>query len=101
VRQLEGATFDTIIATGHTDRFGSNAYNQKLSERRAHAVKDYLVSKKVQASRIDAEGKGEMQPMTKAGDCRGARSTNVVACLQPDRRVDVEMKGSKTVTGSL
>ncbi|MBY0268564.1 MAG: OmpA family protein [Burkholderiales bacterium] len=100
VNQLEGATYDNIIATGHTDRFGSNAYNQKLSERRAQAVKDHLVGKNVQASRIDAEGRGEAQPVTKPGDCRGAKSARVVACLQPDRRVDVEMKGSKTVTGS-
>jgi OmpA-OmpF porin, OOP family len=100
VSQLEGATYDNIVATGHTDRFGSNAYNQKLSERRANAVKDYLVSKNVQAGRIDAEGKGETQPVTKAGDCRGAKSVKVVACLQPDRRVDVVMKGMKTVTGS-
>lgn len=98
--QLDGATYDNIIATGHTDRFGSNAYNQKLSERRAQAVKDYLVSKNVQAGRIDAEGKGETQPVTKAGDCRGAKSAKVIACLQPDRRVDIEMKGTKTVTGS-
>lgn len=98
--QLEGAAYDNIIATGHTDRFGSNAYNQKLSERRAHAVKDYLVSKNIQAGRIDAEGRGETQPVTKAGDCRGAKSARVVACLQPDRRVDIEMKGSKTITGS-
>lgn len=100
VSQLDGATYDNIIATGHTDRFGSGAYNQKLSERRAQAVKDYLVSKNVQASRIDAQGRGEAQPVTKPGDCRGAKSAKVVACLQPDRRVDIEMKGSKTVTGS-
>ena len=101
VRQLDGATFDTIQSTGHTDRFGSDKYNQKLSERRAQAVKDYLVSKNVQASRIDAAGKGEMEPVTKAGDCRGAKSTAVVACLQPDRRVDVELTGAKTIVGSL
>lgn len=100
VRQLDGATYDTIVVTGHTDRFGSNGYNQKLSERRALAVKDYLVSRNVQASRIDAEGKGETQPITKAGDCQGAKSTKVVACLQPDRRVDVEMTGTRTVVGS-
>lgn len=100
VSQLEGATYENIVATGHTDRFGSNAYNQKLSERRANTVKDYLVSKNVQAGRIDAEGKGETQPVTKPGDCKGAKSAKVIACLQPDRRVDVEMKGSKTVTGS-
>jgi OOP family OmpA-OmpF porin len=100
VSQLDGAAYDHIVATGHTDRFGSNAYNQKLSERRARAVKDYLVSKNVQASRIEAAGKGETQPVTRAGDCRGAKSTKVVACLQPDRRVDVEMNGTKAVTGS-
>lgn len=98
--QLDGATYDNIIATGHTDRFGSNAYNQKLSERRAHAVKDYLIGKNVQAGRIDAQGMGETRPVTRVGDCRGAKSARVVACLQPDRRVDIEMKGSKIVTGS-
>ena len=100
VLQLDGATYDTIIATGHTDRFGSNEYNQKLSERRAHAVKDYLVSKNVQASRIDAQGKGETQSVTVAGNCLGAKSAKVIACLQPDRRVDVEMTGTQTVTSS-
>ena len=100
VSQLDGATYDTIIATGHTDRFGSNEYNQKLSERRAQVVKDYLVSKNVQANRIDAEGKGKTQPVTSSGDCLGAKNTRVVACLQPDRRVDVEMKGTKIITGS-
>ena len=101
VTQLNGATYDTIVVTGHTDRFGSEKYNQKLSERRAASVKDYLVSKNVQANRIDAVGKGETQPMTRPGECRGVKSAKVVACLQPDRRVDVEMKGSRIVTGSL
>ena len=101
VTQLSGATYDNIQATGHTDRFGSSAYNQKLSERRANAAKDYLASKDVMASRIDAQGKGETQPVTKAGDCKGAKSAKVIACLQPDRRVDIEMTGAKTVTGSL
>ena len=100
VRQLNGATYDVVSATGHTDRFGSNEYNQKLSERRANAVKEYLVSKDILASRIDAGGKGETQPITKAGECTGAKSAKVIACLQPDRRVDVEMQGTKTITGS-
>lgn len=100
VRQLNSATYDVISATGHTDRFGSNEYNQKLSERRANAVKEYLVSKDILASRISAEGKGETQPVTKAGECTGAKSAKVVACLQPDRRVDVAMRGTRTITGS-
>lgn len=99
VRQLQGASYDNISAIGHTDRLGGNAYNQKLSERRAHAVKDYLVSKSIPASRITSAGKGEMEPITKAGDCRGPKSVKVVACLQPDRRVDVEMTGTSTATG--
>lgn len=96
-RQLDGATYDNIIATGHTDRFGSNQYNQKLSERRAEVVKDYLVGKNVQATQINAAGKGETQPITLADACQGVKSVKVVACLQPDRRVDVEMIGTKPV----
>jgi OOP family OmpA-OmpF porin len=99
--QLNGATYNTIGATGHTDRFGSDTYNQKLSERRANAVKDYLVSRDIPAGRISADGKGETQPVTKAGDCLGAKSAKVIACLQPDRRVDVEVTGTQgPTTGS-
>lgn len=87
-----------IVLTGHTDRFGTNAYNQKLSERRATAVKEYLVAQGLPATSILAEGKGETQPDTKLGDCKGARSAKVIACLQPDRRVDVEMQGNKMVS---
>jgi OOP family OmpA-OmpF porin len=100
VSQLNDITYDTVVATGHTDRFGSVGYNQALSVRRADAVRDYLVSKDIPAARIDAEGKGKSQPVTAAGDCGGAKSAKVIACLQPDRRVDVEMKGIKTVTSS-
>jgi OmpA-OmpF porin, OOP family len=96
VRQLSSATYDTILATGHADRFGSPDYNQKLSERRANTVKDYLISKQILVSRITAEGKGETRPVTRPGDCAGARSAKVIACLQPDRRVDIEMTGTKT-----
>jgi len=100
VTQLDGTSYDTIAAIGHTDRIGSNEYNQKLSERRAHTVKMYLEGRNVQANRINALGKGETQPVTKAADCPGAKSAKVIACLQPDRRVDVEMTGTKTVTSS-
>lgn len=95
VKQLAGATYDNLMVTGHTDRIGSSRYNQKLSEQRAQTVKSYLVNQNIQASRIDAMGKGETQPVTKAGDCKGAKSAKVIACLQPDRRVDIEMKGTK------
>lgn len=101
VQQLQGASYDAISAIGHTDRFGTSDYNQKLSQRRAQAVKDYLVSRNIQATRVNAEGRGETQPTTKAADCPGNKSVKTVACLQPDRRVDVEMTGTRTVTGSL
>ena len=100
-RQLSGTSYNLITVTGHADRFGSNQYNQKLSLRRANAVKDYLVSKDIQVNRIDAHGKGETQPITKTGECKGAMSAKVIACLQPDRRVDVEMEGTKTMTSAL
>jgi OOP family OmpA-OmpF porin len=94
-------TYDTIMVTGHTDRFGSSKYNQKLSERRAASVKDYLAGKNIQSGRISAQGKGELQPVTKADQCRGAKTAKVVACLQPDRRVDIEITGTKTVVSAL
>lgn len=99
-RLLGGSQYEVIFVTGHADRFGSNDYNQKLSERRAHAVKDYLVSRDVSANRLTADGKGETQPVTQAGDCLGAKSAKVIACLQPDRRVHVEVTGTKALTSS-
>ncbi|HRF71877.1 MAG TPA: OmpA family protein [Accumulibacter sp.] len=86
---------EVIIAVGHTDRLGSDAYNQKLSERRAASVKAYLVSKGVEANRVYTEGKGEKQPVTQPGQCAGPKSKKVIECLQPDRRVDIELIGTK------
>lgn len=86
---------EVISAIGHADRFGTDAYNQRLSEQRAVSVKAYLVSKGVDADRVTTEGKGATQPVTKEGDCQGARSTKILACLQADRRVDVEVIGNR------
>jgi OOP family OmpA-OmpF porin len=63
-------------------------------------VKDYLVSRDIPAHRINAEGKGETQPLTPAGECLGAKSAKVIACLQPDRRVHVEVTGTQDVSAS-
>lgn len=95
VDDLSQVSYDTIAVTGHTDRIGSAAYNQKLSEHRAHAVKTYLESKGISANRITAEGRGKAQPVTDPSDCKGRVSKKVIACLQPDRRVDVEVSGAK------
>lgn len=86
---------EVILAVGHTDRLGSAAYNQKLSERRANAVKEYLVAKGIEANRVYTEGKGETQPVTGA-TCKGNTKTKaLINCLQPDRRVDIEVIGTK------
>ncbi len=94
--ELAGMHLDAITVEGHTDRLGSQAYNQKLSMRRAEAVKSYLVSAGgVDAGRISAVGMGESQPVTKAEDCHGTKpKPKLIACLQPDRRVDVEVSGT-------
>jgi len=86
---------EVILVVGHTDRIGSDSYNQKLSERRAAAVKTYLVGKGIEANRVYTEGKGEKQPVT--GDkCKGNKVTKELkACLQPDRRADIEIIGTK------
>jgi OmpA-OmpF porin, OOP family len=95
VAKVKDIKLEVIIAVGHADRLGSDAYNQKLSEKRAAAVKDYLVGKGVEANRVYTEGKGEKQPVTKPDQCKGGKSAKVIACLQPDRRVDIEVIGTK------
>ena len=93
---LRGVRYDAIQVTGHTDRFGSHAYNLKLSARRAQAVADYLVQSGITAGQVSAKGVDGEQPVTKPGDCKGSKPTPaVVACLQPDRRVDVEVTGTR------
>ncbi|MBI5107566.1 MAG: OmpA family protein [Rhodocyclales bacterium] len=92
---IKGIKLEVIIAVGHADRFGTDAYNQKLSEKRAEAVKAYLVGKGVEPNRVYTEGKGKKQPVTKADQCKGPKSKKVVDCLQPDRRVEIEVIGTK------
>jgi OOP family OmpA-OmpF porin len=94
--RIKDITPEVIIAVGHADRFGSDDYNQKLSEKRAATVKDYLIGKGLEANRVHTEGKGEKQPVTKADQCLGAKSKKVIECLQPDRRVEIEVVGTKT-----
>ena len=63
VSKVKGINLEVIIAVGHTDSVGSDAYNQKLSVRRSEAVKAYLVSKGIEKNRVYTEGKGEKQPV--------------------------------------
>ena len=86
------AHIDSIALTGHTDRLGSEQYNYNLGLRRAQTVKNYLQDKGVQAP-ISVASAGESQPVTTA--CTGTRATAALkACLQPDRRVTVDISGT-------
>ena len=93
---LKGAEVNEIVAIGHTDRIGPESYNEKLSERRAQAVKEYLAQKGVSESRIQVEGRGEQSPVT-GDDCKGAKGRKLIACFQPDRRVEIEVFGTREV----
>ena len=87
VGKLKAVNLEVIIAIGHTDSIGSNAYNKKLSLRRADAVKAYLISKGIEANRVYTEGKGESQPMA-SNKTKEGRAKN--------RRVEIEVVGSRT-----
>jgi len=89
VSKTAGINLEVIIAVGHTDSDGGDAFNQKLSVRRADSVKDYLTSKGVEKNRVYTEGKGEKQPVadnkTKEGKAK-------------NRRVEIEVVGTRTKT---
>ncbi|OYQ39928.1 hypothetical protein CHU94_11335 [Rhodoferax sp. TH121] len=86
VSKVKGINLEVIIAVGHTDSTGSDAYNQKLSVARSEAVKAYLVSKGIEKNRVYTEGKGEKQPVadnkTKEGKAK-------------NRRVEIEVVGTR------
>ena len=84
---------EVVLVTGHTDRLGSEAYNQKLSERRANTVRDYLVSKGVDKAKIETIGMGEKQPVVQ---CNQKDRKALIECLAPNRRVEVQIKGETT-----
>ncbi len=87
VSKVKGINLEVIIAVGHTDSVGTDAYNQKLSVKRSEAVKAYLVSAGIEKSRVYTEGKGEKQPVADNKTKEG-RSKN--------RRVEIEVVGTRT-----
>ncbi len=96
ISKLTGIKYDLIVAIGYADRIGTEEYNKGLSVRRAEAVKSYLVTHKgIDPSNIFTDGKGEANPVT--GDsCKGDRKTKgLIDCLQPDRRVEIEVAGTR------
>lgn len=84
--KVKDINLEVIIAVGHTDSVGSDAYNQKLSVRRSEAVKAYLVSKGIEKNRVYTEGKGEKQPVADNKTKEG-RAKN--------RRVEIEVVGTR------
>ena len=86
VGKVKSINLEVIIAVGHTDSVGADAYNQKLSVKRAEAVKAYLVTKGIEKNRVYTEGKGEKQPVadnkTKEGQAK-------------NRRVEIEVVGTR------
>ncbi len=86
VGKIKGINLEVIIAVGHTDSVGTDAYNQKLSVRRAEAVKAFLVSQGIEKNRIYTEGKGEKQPVADNKTKEG-RAKN--------RRVEIEVVGTR------
>jgi OOP family OmpA-OmpF porin len=86
VGKVKDINLEVIIAVGHTDSVGTDAYNQKLSVRRAEAVKAYLVSKGIEKNRVYTEGKGEKQPVADNKTAEG-RAKN--------RRVEIEVVGTR------
>lgn len=91
--KLRTAKCEAINIIGHTDRIGSKKYNQRLSERRAEAAKQYLVERQgISPDLISTSGKGKTSPVTKAEDCKGKRKKKLIACLSPDRRIEVTVR---------
>ena len=95
-RIKEVQKIELVLVTGHTDRLGSQQYNQKLSERRAAAVAAYLASKGVAKDKIETLGMGKTQPVPGVV-CDQKNRKQLIACLQPHRRVEVEVKGEIVV----
>jgi len=80
-------SINNVMITGYADRLGSDKYNQKLSERRAISVKNYLTGKGIDAGRLKAEGRGEANPVVM---CTEKNRPALIKCLEPNRRVEIE-----------
>jgi len=90
--ELRGTQYDRVEVVGHTDRLGSASYNQRLSEQRAEAVREVLVQAGIPAARIAATGRGDAEPVVQ---CDQRERDELIACLAPNRRVDVRVQGTR------
>jgi len=99
-RGVGEAHYTSISIVGHADRIGSESYNRSLSERRAHAVRSYLIARGLDGGKLSAWGEGSSEPMTTADECRGLRGKRLIDCLAPDRYVALKTEGT-TPTAAL
>ncbi len=91
---------DIVVVTGYADRIGSDKYNMKLSQRRADAVKAYMVEQGVDGNRIETAAKGEADPVVSCDNIKGKanhKNKALIACLQPNRRIVLDLKGTTPV----
>ncbi|MGL4205284.1 MAG: porin OmpA [Aeromonadaceae bacterium] len=96
ITHLEMKDNQTVVY-GYTDKIGSDAANQSLSQRRAQTVASYLISKGIPASKISSVGRGKSNPVT-GTSCNSVKNrTALITCLAPDRRVEIEVKGIKEI----
>ena len=90
---LNRNTYTQTVIVGHTDSWGSDAYNDRLSLRRAESVKAFLVGQGVPAGKIVSQGMGERQLIVSPASCKGTKAARQ-ACEQPNRRVTVDIEGA-------
>ena len=94
-QQIGQADYQKVDIVGHADRIGAPLYNQRLSERRAQAVRAYLAAHGVEESKISFSGVGSSDPAT-GTQCNGLRGARLIACLQPDRFAEVSVVGTQS-----
>jgi OOP family OmpA-OmpF porin len=93
-KRIANAGYRFVDISGHADRLGTPSYNRRLSERRAEAVRDYLVEHGIDAHRIRARGLGSANPVTSSARCAGLPRKRLIECLQPDRYAEVTVVGT-------
>ena len=94
-KQLTQANYQKVDIVGHADRMGPGKHNQKLSEQRAEAVRDYLLALGLDGTKLTAFGVGSTEPLT-GKECRGLRGQPLVYCLQRDRYTEITVLGTQT-----
>jgi OOP family OmpA-OmpF porin len=94
-QQIADAQYGTVDIVGHADRIGPAPYNQRLSERRALAVSEYLAAHGIDSSKISFAGVGSREPVTGTA-CKGRRGARLLTCLQPDRFAEVTVVGTQS-----